>query len=271
MTTTTTSFRPSLERPSCGRPPGIHGPGAFWIIVYICAMLGLAVDATLASSVVGSVFNLPTVGTYAFLAIIGVVVALAATKAASWYNAGYRGRAGVALVGVALVGLFLAWLRLSEGVAGTVQIDATAFGTSAPESANHDLPATALMLGIFALSATSVYLTALKIFVPARRELRLHQAERGVAVERLGQLEGESVAIRERLAYRDEMARQLDRQREHALAEAEGREAELKAYARDAIARAVGQPDATPLVRAPHEPARAGEADAAPVSGDDLA
>jgi hypothetical protein len=248
----------SIERRSTGRPPGIHSPGVFWLVVYVGSMCGLAIDATLAASVVGTVFNLPTMGTYAFLAVIGIVVALAATKAASWYNSGYRGRAAAALVGVAAVGLFLAWLRLSEGVAGAAQIDSAAFGVTAPTGSSEDLPATALMLGVYAVSAMSVYLTALKIFVPARRELRLFDAERQVAVERLGQLEGEEVAVKERLAYRDEMARQLDTQRENALAEAEAREAHLKAHARDAIARAVGRPDATPLVRAPHDPATPG-------------
>lgn len=231
--------------------PGLKAARHAWII-YFGAMAGLSIDAVLAASVVMVVFDLHELASYAIVVIVGVIAAKAATDAAIWRNSGSRAKPWLALAGVAAIGLALAWLRLSAGVTALPGADLEQYGQRSVIQSHDELPAVVFMLALYATSAVAIYLAALKLFVPERQALRVFAEEREAAAERRLLLEGDEAAIRERLGYRSELERLTAERRTQALGQVAAREAYLKAFARDAIARAVARPDATPLVRAPH-------------------
>lgn len=264
MTTTVTTLGidAGSERGPAGHNPGDshaapHAPGLHvpWYlpIMYLAALGGLAIDALLAASVFGRLFDLDPTVTSILLVIVGVGVAEGATSAAINRNLGQRRLSWGTLGAVLALGVCLAYLRLSEGLVGG-GADTSGFA-GAPVTVEDETPAIVFMLALFVLSAVVVYSSALKLFVPAREELRRHAKARAEALERLTELGSQLVAIEERLGSRDSRTERMTETLDHALGRVDAREKSLKGYARDAIARAVGAPDAAPLVRAPHEPA----------------
>lgn len=234
------------------RHPGLYVPLGFWVM-YVVGIIGCSVDATLARSVINKGFHLDQNTSTVIVVMLGVIAAEAATAAAICLNNGKRGQAVFALVGVAVLGILLAWARMTYGLSteatGTAQTD-----RDAGNQTHDEIPATAMMLGLYCVSMISVFLAALKIFHPARWQLRKHDKQRRKVSQELAPLEADLVAIHERIATRAERFKKLCEQREQVQRQVDAREGALKAFSRDAIARALGDPSSTPLVRAPHEP-----------------
>lgn len=247
---TTTTASPATNR----RPPGLFTHRHLWVI-YLLGCVGLAVDAQMASAVVGEAFNLPDLGTYAIVFAVGVLAAVAATEAAISYNHRHQVAAGLLMALVIGIGAAMAILRFVAGVGGADAVDPGQFaGQPVPTEHEREGAAIGLMLALYCAAATGLFLSASKIFVAERGDLRRHDSDRRAHLDRLGPLEAQYTAIHERVAYWNHHHERMDEHLAHARAAADAREDYLKAYARDAIARAVGRPDATPLVRAPHEP-----------------
>ena len=239
------------------RHPGLYVPLGFWVM-YAVGIIGCLVDATLALPVINKGLHLPMGLSILIMALLGVIAADGATTAATALNNGKRGHAVFALIIVAALGVLLAWARMTYGLStetiGTVRTD-----RDAGNQTHDEIPATAMMLGLYCVSMISVFLAAIKIFHPAREQLCKHDKERRKVSQELAPLEADLVAIHERIATRDERFKKLREQREQVQRQVDAREGALKAFSRDAIARALGDPSSTPLVRAPHEPGKAPE------------
>lgn len=261
MTSETTASSPtSIDLPAnsqgaYSRPPGLFAAPHLWLF-YVIGCLGIGIDAYMASSVMGVAFDLPEVANLALTFGLGIIAAKSASEAAASFNQGKRAGGIVLLGAVAAVGIALALMR-TYGEAVASSAGPGEFARGGVEQAS-EWPATILMLALYFASATAVFLTALKLFVQERVDLRRHRRNKNEALKRLIELEAEYAVIHERIAYRDDHREIMDELLDQALDQLEAREAYLKAYARDVIARAVGRPDATPLVRAPHEPAQSG-------------
>lgn len=238
----------------CGhRPPGLVAPVSAWIVFW-GSMVGLALDAVLAVSVIEEAFDRDWVESIAIVTVIGVIAAKSTTSAALTWNSGHRAVAGLALIAPALMGVMLAWARSEYGLG--IEDDPAIPSASAGEQsqATNHLPGTALMLTLYVTSMVGVFLSALKLFHPARRQLKHHDKKIRKILAELAPMEADLVAIHERLATGDKRLNELEQSHRSAKEQLASREAALKAYARDAIARAVRDPAATPLVRAKHEP-----------------
>ena len=239
------------------RYPGLYAPLGFWVM-YAVGIIGCSVDAALARSVINKGFHLDQNTSTVIVVMLGVIAADGATAAATALNNGKRGWTVFALTGVAALGILLAWARMAYGLStedtGTAQTD-----RDAGNQTHDEIPATAMMLGLYCVSMISVFLSAIKIFHPARWQLRKHDKQRRKVSQELAPLEADLVAIHERIATRDERFKKLRELREQVQRQVDAREGALKAFSRDAIARALGDPSSTPLVRAPHEPGKAQE------------
>lgn len=237
------------------RHPGLYVSRTFRVM-YGVGIIGCLVDATLALPVINKGLHLPMGLSILIMALLGVIAADGATTAATALNNGKRGHAVFALIIVATLGVLLAWARMTYGLStetiGTVRTD-----RDAGNQTHDEIPATAMMLGLYCVSMISVFLAAIKIFHPARGQLRKHDKERRKVSRELAPLEADLVAIHERIATRAERFKKLCEQREQVQRQVDAREGALKAFSRDAIARALGDPSSTPLVRAPHEPGEA--------------
>lgn len=268
-TLTTVGIDPGIDQGAAGHTddahPAPHAPGLHipWYVpvMYVAALGGLAIDAILAASVFGRLFDLDPTVTGVLLVIVGIGVAEGASSAAINRNLGQRRLSWGTIAAVLVLGVCLAYLRLSEGLVGA-GVDTSGFA-GAPVAVEDETPAIVFMLALFILSTVVVYSSALKLFVPARKDLRRHAKGRDEAIGRLTALQAQLVAIDERLRSRDGRMERMTESRDHALGRVDAREKSLKGYARDAIARAVGAPGAVPLVRAPHEP------EAEPTQADD--
>ncbi len=242
--------------PEAGAPrhrhPGLHVPRGFWVM-YVVGIIGCSVDAALALPVINTGFHLDQSISIAIVVMLGAIAAETATAAAICLNNGKRWQAILALTGVAALGILLAWARMTYGLS-TEQTGTARTDRSAGNQTRDEIPATVMMLGLYCVSMISVFLAALKIFHPAREQLREHDKERRKVSQELAPLEADLVAIHERIATRDGRFRKLCEQREQVQRQIDAREGALKAFSRDAIARALGDPSSTPLVRAPHEP-----------------
>ncbi len=251
MTSSTNSADPRLNR----RPPGLFTHRHLWVI-YLLGCAGLGIDALLAAAVVGEVFNLPDAGTYAIVFAVGVLAAVAATEAAISANHRHRAAAGLLMALVIGIGAAMAVLRFVAGVAGGAAVDPGEFaGQPVSTARDGEGAAIALMLALYCAAATGLFLSASKIFVAERGDLRRHDRDKRALLAELGPLEAQYTAIHERVAYWKRHHERMVENHAHARSAADAREDYLKAYARDVIARAVGRPDATPLVRAPLQPA----------------
>lgn len=233
-------------------PPGVAVGIAVWII-YWGSMIGLALDAMFAVSVVNKAFRIPPLQSTLIVSVIGLIAAKITTSAALSWNSGKRVMTVFALAAPISVGLMLAWART---VYGTVARTGTDFATASTVATNShpEAPATAVMLTLYGASVIGVFGTALKLFHPARTQLKHHRKELKRILKELTPMEADLVAIEERLNHGELRKQEQEQAHIKALEQLAEREAQLKAYARDAIARAVGDPAATPLVRAPHEP-----------------
>ena len=234
------------------RPPGVAVGLAVWII-YWGSMIGLALDAMFAVSVINKAFQIPQLQSTLIVSVIGLIAAKITTSAALSWNSGKRAATVIALVAPIMVGVMLAWART---VYGTVADTGISFATASDTGvgAHDEVPATAVMLTLYGASVIGVFLTALKLFHPARTQLKHHRKEIKRTLKELVPMEADLVGINERLANGAQRKEEQEQQHLKALEQLKAREAQLKAYARDAIARAVGDPAATPLVRATHEP-----------------
>lgn len=237
------------------RYPGLYVPPSFWVM-YAVGIIGCSVDAILALWVINTGFRLLMGLSILIVVMLGAIAAEAATAAAICLNNGKRWQAVLALTGVVALGILLAWARMTYGLStedtGTARTD-----RDAGNQTHDEIPATAMMLGLYCVSMISVFLAAIKIFHPARGQLRKHDEERRKVSQELAPLEADLVAIHERIATRAERFKKLCEQREQVQRQIDAREGALKAFSRDAIARALGDPSSTPLVRAPHEPGEA--------------
>lgn len=235
--------------------PGLYVPRSFWVM-YGVGIIGCSVDASLALWVINTGFRSPMGLSILIVVMLGAIAAEAATAAAICLNNGKRWQAVFALTGVAVLGILLAWARMTYGLSteetGTAQTD-----RDAGNQTHDEIPATVMMLGLYCVSMISVFLSAIKIFHPARGQLRKHDKQRRKVSQELAPLEADLVAIHERIATRAERFKKLCEQREQVQRQVDAREGALKAFSRDAIARALGDPSSTPLVRAPHEPGKA--------------
>lgn len=256
-TSTSTTVHPSTTTSPAARPgrrpPGLFAAKHLWVF-YVIGCLGMGLDATLAAPVVGVTFDLHPLVTYGIVLAFGLIAAKAASEAAVSINRGSRAGGIAMLVFVGIVGVSLAVLRWYGGVAPST-INPADFAQGAVEEHN-EWPATLFMLALYFASAFAVFLTAQKLFVQARVDLERHDRAKRKALRELADLEADYSVIHEHIAGRPERRQILDNLLTQALEQLKAREPYLKAYARDAIARAVGRPDATPLVRAPHEPAK---------------
>lgn len=175
--------------------------------------------------------------------VVGIIgCSVDATLARSVINKGFHLDQNTSTVIVVMLGAIAA-------EAATAQTD-----RDAGNQTHDEIPATAMMLGLYCVSMISVFLAAIKIFHPARWQLRKHDKQRRKVSQELAPLEADLVAIHERIATRAERFKKLCEQREQVQRQVDAREGALKAFSRDAIARALGDPSSTPLVRAPHEP-----------------
>lgn len=174
------------------RHPGLYVPLGFWVM-YVVGIIGCSVDATLARSVINKGFHLDQNTSTVIVVMLGAIAAEAATAAAICLNSGKRGQAVFALVGVAVLGILLAWARLRYGLSteetGTAQTD-----RDAGNQTHDEIPATAMMLGLYCVSMISVFLAAIKIFHPARWQLRKHDKQRRKVSQELAPLEADLVA-----------------------------------------------------------------------------
>lgn len=236
-----------------GQPPGLSSSFVFKIM-FIAAFALMGVDALLAFPVLSTVLDLSEPATVAVMLAVGLMAAEGATAAGVGIGNGKPRFAAVNLAFVAAVGLALTYARILVGMDGGVQLEGNYAGQLATRS-NTEVAAALMMLTLYALSATSIVFASSKIFVQQRFDLWRHDRQRKQAYRKLAPLESEYVAVHERVADRGQQSLRLEKLRRLALEQAAAREEALKDYARDAIARAVGRPDATPLVRAPHEPA----------------
>ncbi len=237
------------------RPPGLFTQKHL-VVIYVLALAGLVIDAALSYSAMSLMFNLPDIITLAVLAGVGVIAAGVSTEAGMLAGRG-QPRTAVAVMGfVLLIGLALAGMRLTEGVAGGSAIDPNQFA-GAPVATDHngEWAAVGLMLALFGASATGIFLLSSKIFIAERYDLRREDHARRTWAAQLVGLDAQYTAIHERVAYWKNHSERMEENLDQAHAAADAREEYLKDCARDAIARAVGDPGATPLVRAPHEPA----------------
>ena len=237
------------------RYPGLYVPPGFWVM-YAVGIIGCSVDAILALWVINTGFRLLMGLSILIVVMLGAIAAEAATAAAICLNNGKRWQAVLALIGVAVLGILLAWARMTYGLS-TEETGAARTDISAGNQTHDEIPATAMMLGLYCVSMISVFLAAIKIFHPARGQLRKHDKQRRKVSRELAPLEADLVAIHERIATRAERFKKLCEQREQVQRQVDAREGALKAFSRDAIARALGDPASTPLVRAPHEPGEA--------------
>ena len=235
--------------------PGLYVPRSFWVM-YAVGIIGCSVDAILALWVINTGFRLLMGLSILIVVMLGAIAAEAATAAAICLNNGKRWQAVFALIGVAVLGILLAWARMTYGLS-TEETGAAQTDISAGNQTHDEIPATAMMLGLYCVSMISVFLAAIKIFHPARGQLRKHDKQRRKVSRELAPLEADLVAIHERIATRAERFKKLCEQREQVQRQVDAREGALKAFSRDAIARALGDPSSTPLVRAPHEPGEA--------------
>lgn len=236
------------------RPPGLAVPLAARII-YWGSMIGLALDATLAVSVINEAFrNNNTVLSILIVSVIGLIAAKLTTSAALSWNSGKRFASVLALAAAAAVGLMLAWGRTVYGVSSESGGLTFEVASKSAVVAKDELPATALMLALYFASMIGVFQGALKLFHPARTQLKHQEKIMGRTLKALAPMEADLVAIHERLARTEQRAAEERYAHGKALEQLRARESQLKAYARDAIALAVGDPSATPLIRAPHEP-----------------
>lgn len=234
------------------RPPGVAAGVAAWII-YWGSMVGLAIDALFAVTVVNKAFLIEETLSIIVVSVIGLIAAKLTTSAAIHWNSGRRVLAVLSLIAPIVVGVMLAWTRTIYGVTVGTELG---FDTSADLGlAQHDeAPATGLMLGLYCCSVIGVFGAALKLFLPARTQLKHHRKEIRRTLRRLIPMEADLAAIEERLVNGAQRSSEQEQAHLKALEQLDAREAQLKAYARDAIARAVNNPAATPLVRAPHQP-----------------
>lgn len=235
-----------------GRPPGLFVSPVLWV-VFTIACLGMGVDALMGFPVLSTILDMPDPITIAIMLALGAIAAKAATEAGINMANGKTRDAVLMSSVVAAVGLALAYARFTFGMSGDAGLQGD-YGTQLESGTHAEVPATLLMLSLYLASSASIFFTSSKLFVPERNDLRRHSAARQQASARLARLEPDYAVVHERIAFRDEQSRQLTELRDQALNQADAREAELKSYARDAITRAIGRPDATPLVRAPHEP-----------------
>lgn len=244
------------------RPPGLHTPRHLWVI-WLVGCVGMGIDALLAASVVAEMFDLPDAGTYAIVFCVGLLAAVAATEAAISYNRQHGWAAAGLMALVFGVGASMAALRYVAGLGGSGAVDSSQFaGTPVASAHDGEWAAILLMLAMYCAAALGLFLAATKIFVAERGDLARHDSERRACTAQLAPLEAQYTAIHERVCYWKQHDERMKENLEHARAAADAREDSLKAYARDAIARAVGRPDATPLIRAPYVPD--GDASATP-------
>ncbi|TRY16875.1 hypothetical protein FOJ82_13460 [Tessaracoccus rhinocerotis] len=233
------------------RPPGLNVPPVARVLM-IVAWLGMTLDTLLGYPVIAQLFP-----DFSEAIIIGLMIGLGAacaglaTKVGTEFNHGNRIVGWLLLVCVLGVGAALAFARWRLGFTGGAVGAETGLVV---EHTDTELPATVLMLVLYVASVIGTVWSARKVLVPERRELRRHRAEIDGLVQQLALLEAESVAVHERIGARSDGLKQLGELLTHALKQADARESRLKSFSRDFIARVVGRPDATPLVRAPLEP-----------------
>lgn len=236
------------------RPPGVALPFS-GVAALVVGMVGLTADATLALPVMELAFGVPFWPSVFILTVVAIGAADLAIVAGERWTSGKRFAAGVLLLLALLIGVAMAWARTVHGIAPEADAPMIETALSVGEEAVHDEgPATLLMLGIYCASVASVFAASIKVLHPARKQLKHHQREMERSSETLALFEADLVAVQERIRRQEEHEEQLHRDHACAVEQLIAREAQLKAYARDAIARAVGDPAATPLVRAPHEP-----------------
>lgn len=230
-----------------------------WVL-YFASFLGLGIDALLAVSVIGELFDLPEGLIYLIVFTAGILAAVGTTKAATAHLRQQNVTAICQLVFVAAIGVSIAAMRYLAGLSGTQEVgDATQFGGNNPVPATEAHSSEWAMIGfiltMYFAAVVGIFSSAVAIFVPERGDLKRHDREQRALRTQLGTLEAQNTAIHERLSYwKEKHLASVEANYQTAHVAADAREAALKAYARDAIARAVGRADATPLVRAPHEP-----------------
>lgn len=233
------------------RPPGIRTPLFLWGFM-VASWLGMALDTLLGFPVIAQLFpEFPVWGVLLLMVALGLACAALASKAGVDMAYGNHLRAGLMLVCVLGVGAALAYARLSLGFTGGDGSDG--FGAAA-EDGNSEVPATLLMLVLYVGSTMGAMFTAQKVFIAERAELRRVKAKIDELSAHQAREEAEYAVIHERIARRDDIQADMEMLHRKALEQADARESFLKAFARDAIVRALGRPDAAPLIRAPHEP-----------------
>lgn len=177
-----TSFTTSVS----SRPPGLFTHRHLWVI-YLLGCAGLGIDALLAAVVVGEMFNLPDLGTYAIVFAVGVLAAVAATEAAISANHRHHGAAALLMALVIGIGVAMAVLRFAAGVSGGAAIDPGQFaGQPVPTVRDGEGAATGLMLVLHCAASIGLFLSASKIFVADRGDLRRHDKTKRMLVEKLG-------------------------------------------------------------------------------------
>ncbi|HMR49483.1 MAG TPA: hypothetical protein PKE40_09480 [Arachnia sp.] len=230
------------------RPPGTRAPRFLWAFMAI-SWLGMALDTLLGMPVISQLFPEATEAmVYALMLALGLACAALATKVGVDLAYGHTAKALLLLVFVLGIGVALAYARLTLGF--TAEGAGEGFGATVDET-NDEVPATVLMLVLYVGSTLGALFTAQKVFIAERRTLREAKAELDAQHAAQAQDQAEYATIHERIAARPRLSKDMDELHAKALEQADARESYLKAYARDAIARAVGRPDATPLVRAP--------------------
>lgn len=223
---------------------GLEPPG-WMFLVLVGGVVGLVVDVTMARTVMDSAFEQGDEASVWIAAAIGLGAGVGAVEAAVAWNSGKKLVASIILIGVAALGLGLAWGRVAYG-----------WGDGTLEEIDH-VPGTALMLALYFLSLVGVFSTSVMLFHPARATLRRSgRVLESINRERIS-LEGDLAGINARIDHEPDFRAEADRSLAHTMDQIDARGDALKALARDAIARAVGDPSATPLVRAPHEPSPA--------------
>lgn len=221
---------------------GLEIPWWLWLIL-AGGGLGLIVDASLARTVMNGAFDQGDDISVWMATAIGLGAGVGAVEAAVAWNSRKKVVASIILGGVAALGIGLAWARVAYG-----------WGDGAQQETDH-VPGTVLMLALYFLSLIGVFSTAMMLFHPARTTLRRTRKElESINRERIA-LEGDLAGINARIDHGPDFRTELDASLAHTMDQIDARRDSLKALARDAIARAVGDPSATPLVRAPHEPA----------------
>lgn len=233
------------------RPPGLKAPGFLWIFMGV-AWMGMALDTLLGKKIFEQLFDFSESWTIMLMIALGLACAALATKVGIDLAYGHTTAAVLQLVFVLGIGIALAYARLALGFTAE-DLGPNVVGTPVEEN-NEEWPATVLMLVLYIGSALAALFTAQKVFVAERSTLRTTKKKIDMLSAKQAHDKAEYAAIHERIAARSSLQKNLQDLYTYALRQADHREAYLKAYARDAIARAIGRPDATPLIRAPYLP-----------------